>query len=428
MFKKNWPFIIAGIVVLCLAVFFYYIFSKSPTYNWSLNYSHTSDSPYGNELLYKVMKKLYPDKAFTTIEEPLIFNSKFNNSQNKNDIYFFSGNSFSPDKSTIASLYNFINRGNQVFIAANSFSQYFLDSLLNPLENRNYQHNSLFSSTQCMRYNPNLLHPNLQIKKSQAITYRFFEAIVPMDATYFSDEQLQNQLQNSPYYKIGYIDISKTERYTNYIKIKIGEGWLHLYTTPLVFSNYHLRQKGNFDYAQKLFIHLEPGNIFWHVNTYLSEVTADNQEERKRSPFGVLLSYKSFRNAWYSFLAAIILFIIFGIKRRQRAIPVLAKNTNTSVEFAQTITKLYLVDGRHKNIAEQKFRYFFNFVRTKFGINLKAASAGERNRLSSISRVPLENIEKIMFHYSKMESLPTTTAEELNEAVKSINEFYQNLN
>ena len=56
MFKRNWPLIIAGIVVLCMAVFFYYVYNKSPTYNWSQNYSHTSDSPYGNELLYKVIK------------------------------------------------------------------------------------------------------------------------------------------------------------------------------------------------------------------------------------------------------------------------------------------------------------------------------------------------------------------------------------
>ncbi len=426
MFKRNWPFIIAGIVVLCLAGFFYYLYSKSPTYNWSQNYNHTSDSPYGNELLYKVIKKLYPDKTFTTIEEPLIYNGKFNDSKSKNDIYFYSGNSFSPDRSTIASLYNFINKGNQVFIASNSISQYFLDSLLNPQKASEYPQNNFLSSVQCMNFNPNLIHPYLKLTKSPTVSFRFFEAIVPMDAGYISEDVIQNQLQNHSYYKIGYIDVSKKERYTNYVKVKVGEGWLHLYTTPMVFSNYYLRQKAVFDYSQKLFVHLEPGNIFWHVNSYANEGVVESKGDRQGSPFGVLLSFSSFRYAWYSFLVAIVLFSIFGFKRRQRPIPVLQKNTNTSVEFAQTITKLYLADGKHKNIAEQKFRYFFNFVRTKFGVNLKASSENEKRRLAAISKVPMENIDRIMFNYTKMESLPDTTAEELNESVKLINEFYQN--
>jgi hypothetical protein len=65
-------------------------------------------------------------------------------------------------------------------------------------------------------------------------------------------------------------------------------------------------------------------------------------------------------------------------------------------------------------------------VRTKFGVNLKASSENEKRRLAAISKVPLENINRIMFNYTKMESLPDTTVEELNESVKLINEFYQN--
>lgn len=429
MFKKNWPILIAGSVLICFAVFFYYLYSKSPTYNWSQNYNQSSDSPYGNELLFELSKGLFPEKEFTKIEEPLRYNSEFNTIKSKNNIYFYSGYSFVPDRSTIASLNDFLRKGNQVFIASNEISDYFLDSILR------YEFTSVMSSSnalsamQCMQYSVQLIHPELILKIKPVIQLKFLEAYIPMQAGYFSEDFFENQSLNIldyDYYQIGNLELSNNEKYTNYIKIKLGEGWLHLYSSPLVFTNYYLSKKEVFDYAQKVFLHLEPGNIYWHVNTYASEGAADNQIAKSESPFEVLLSLRSFRYAWYSFFGAVILFSIFCFKRRQRSIPVLENNKNTSIEFAQTITKLYLADGNHKNIAEQKFRYFFNFVRTKFGINLKNNSEDDKTRLAYLSKMPIEKVEKIVFNYTKIKSLPDTTAEELNDSVVLINEFYKN--
>lgn len=429
MFKKNWPILIAGSVLICFAVFFYYLYSKSPTYNWSQNYNQSSDSPYGNELLFELSKGLFPEKEFTKIEEPLRYNSEFNTIKSKNNIYFYSGYSFVPDRSTIASLNDFLRKGNQVFIASNEISEYFLDSILR------YEFTSVMSSSnalsamQCMQYSVQLIHPELILKIKPVIQLKFLEAYIPMQAGYFSEDFFKNQSLNIldyDYYQIGNLELSNNEKYTNYIKIKVGEGWLHLYSSPLVFTNYYLSKKEVFDYAQKVFLHLEPGNIYWHVNTYASEGATDNQIAKSESPFEVLLSFRSFRYAWYSFFGALILFSIFSFKRKQRSIPVLEKNKNTSIEFAQTITKLYLADGNHKNIAEQKFRYFFNFVRTKFGINLKNINEDDKKRLAYLSKMPIEKLEKIVFNYTKIKSLPDTTAEELNDSVVLINEFYKN--
>ena len=105
--------------------------------------------------------------------------------------------------------------------------------------------------------------------------------------------------------------------------------------------------------------------------------------------------------------------------------PVIEKNSNSSIEFAQTIAQLYLVDGKHKNMANQKFRYFFNFVRNTYGINIKDNLRADKQRLSLLSKLPVEAIDHIMFNYVKMESLPDTTADELKETVTLINNFYK---
>ena len=40
--------------------------------------------------------------------------------------------------------------------------------------------------------------------------------------------------------------------------------------------------------------------------------------------------------------------------------------------------------------------------------------------------MPIEKVEKIVLNYTKIKSLPDTTAEELNDSVVLINEFYKN--
>lgn len=422
MIKKHWPLWAALIIVISIVGYFYYRYTTGPTYNWYPSYDHTSSSPYGTELLYKTMKTMFPDKEFKTIEEPLAYHRDFKNETTKNSIYYFEGEEFVPDKSTVAALSSFIHKGNQIFIAAGSVSKYFLDSLLHPDIRSSIKGQEGISNVRCLSYKPGFIHPALKDPKKFKIEFKVFEASMPMNTGFIGSDLVEN-IPND-YYRIGYINTTKNDSLTNYMKIKIGKGWLHLYTTPLVLTNYYLRKKEIFNHAQNLFVHLEPGNIYWHVNSYAS-MGEDIGEDQAKNPFGVLLSFVSFRYAWYAFCGGLLLYSLFGFKRKQRAIPVIEKNANTSIEFAETISKLYMADGRHKNIVMQKYQYFFNYVRSKFGINLKNNLVEDKKRLSYLSKVPLETIDQIMFNHIKMETLPDTNVEELRETVALINGFYK---
>jgi hypothetical protein len=428
MFKRNWPLFTAGTLILLIFGYFYYLYVKSPTLNWFVNYKHKSDSPYGSELLYKMISELHPDYTFKTIEEPLTYHYEFNQLKSKNNIYFYQGFSFAPDRSTIGSLSNFLRKGNQVFIAADGVSQFFLDSILHPGKEFNgQQYSNCLPILHCMKYYPGFIHPQLKTGKRYPISYKMMQASFPMEVAYFSEGFISDMgldSSNQTYYRIGNFKLGDRATNLNYIKIKVGEGWLHLYSTPLILTNYHLRKKEIFSYAGKLFGHLEQGNIYWHVNSYINSDVRQENNETQKSPFSVLLSYKSLRYAWYTFLGALIAFCILGIKRKQRPIPVLEQVKNTSVEFAETISKLYLVAGKHKNIAQQKYRYFFNYIKTRYGIHLKDNKQEDKTRLAYISKMPLDDIEKIMQNYRKIESLPDTTADELHESVVLINDFY----
>ncbi len=428
MLKRHLPLIIAGTLLMLLSGFFYYLYQKSPTINWGRNYSYNSSSPYGNELLYKLLRGLYKDQDFSRIEESLVYNSEFKEDFSGKSIYFFSGETFNPDKSNIGQIKNFVDRGNQVFIAADGVSQYFLDSLIQSNKSSNSRNENAFTQIECLKIEPNFLHPDLKINKPISVSFEMFMVPVPSAMSYLSQDFFEKLTLNSsatPYYKIGYFKILNTDSFINYVKIKVGKGWLHLYSTPLVLTNYHLRNKAVFNYAQSIFLHLEPGHIYWHVNGFQSMDIEEMPEQQGKSPFGVFLSYEALRYAWYTFLSAILLFCLFNFKRKQRAIPVLKKNTNSSIEFAETISKLYLADGRHKNIVIQKYRYFFNYVKTRYAINLKLDKAEDKNRLAILSKIPLSTINQIMINYTIIQSLPDTKADELFESVRLINEFYE---
>jgi hypothetical protein len=431
MIKKNWTVFLAVSIILSLILFFYYQYSKLPTYNWSENYKHNSDSPYGNELLYKMMKNLYPDHTFNIISEPLIYNREFTSSTKNNSIYFYSGYGFFPDKSTTSELINFIKKGNQLFIASNEISKRFLDSILDLDKSKHSEHHNALGKLICTQFTPVFLHPELKLKKNPSIQFKLFEVNTPTEIGYFGTSFFDTFLHQNgsiDYFKIGYFNTGNFKNNTNYIKVNIGKGQMHLYSTPLVFTNYYLRKKEVFDYSQNVFLHLKEGDIYWHNNAFANTIFNENKQEKGVSPFGVILNLMSFRYAWYSFLLVLLLFCLFNFKRKQRAIAVIEKNKNSSIEFAETITKLYLAEGNHKNIAMQKFHYFFNYIRLKFSINLQNNERLEKLNLAMKSKVAIERIEKIMFCYNQLLALPNTTKDELNELVTLINGFYEETN
>ena len=55
-------------------------------------------------------------------------------------------------------------------------------------------------------------------------------------------------------------------------------------------------------------------------------------------------------------------------KRKQRIIPVITPLKNTSLEFVETIGRLYYQKGTRSGIAHKKIIFFLDFIRTRYNI------------------------------------------------------------
>ncbi|MCP4158108.1 MAG: hypothetical protein GY757_60955, partial [bacterium] len=165
--------------------------------------------------------------------------------------------------------------------------------------------------------------------------------------------------------------------FINFARVKYGDGTFYFHTTPLAFTNISMLEKQSLEYANRVFSHLQPGDIYWDRYSQISERVgrrrnqARNGGERRfstQSPLQYILSQPALAWAWYLLLAVGVLYLLFRTKRKQRIIPVLERNTNTSLAFLSTIGRLYFLQNNHRQLCLQKTRLFQGFIREHYNL------------------------------------------------------------
>ena len=206
-----------------------------------------------------------------------------------------------------------------------------------------------------------------------------------------------------------------------------GKGNFYIHCNPIVFSNYFQVEKNNIEYTSKVLSYLEPGDIIWDEyskTTYNSEF--QNNEQQQEGPLKFILSQTSLRWAWYVMLIALILFIIFRTKRMQQSIPVLEPNENKSLEFVQTIGRMYYIRKNHKQLALQKIKLFLHFINEKYQLATHTPDEIFIQKLVMKSEISANSIQSIFKHAKYIDNTDDVTDNDLIELHKLLEHFYKN--
>ena len=91
----------------------------------------------------------------------------------------------------------------------------------------------------------------------------------------------------------------------------------------------------------------------------------------------------------------LLLYIFFGIKRRQRILEIVKPIENTTVTFTETIGRLYLQQKNNKNIADKMITYFNEYIRNNYFLNTQIINTGFITTLSRKSGVPFNRVESL---------------------------------
>ena len=120
--------------------------------------------------------------------------------------------------------------------------------------------------------------------------------------------------------------------------------------------------------------------------------------QTQRSPLRYFLSQRPLRWAIYLSMFAILLFMVFTARRRQRAIPVIQEPENKSLEFTKLKGTLYYQKNDHANLVHKKFTYFAEVLRREIQVDVEEVADDERSfhRIAQKTGMEVEEISRLI--------------------------------
>lgn len=309
----------------------------------------------------------------------------------------------------LESMLNYVSNGNRLFIAAG----YIDGSLLDTLQLLPKDANGVFSlftnpdSANLMRYSS----VSLQNKTLHgAADYGFY--YYPMTAWF-------QRYDSSATTVLGLND----KLMPNYVAVKHGNGIFFIHLHPEVFSNYFLLKENNKEYFEKMMSYVNDNRktIYWD-NFYRVGLFT----EKEFSVFGVFLKYPPLKWALFLALATILLYILIGSKRKQKPIPVLVLNSNSSVSFVETIGRLYLQNKDHHNIVHKMVTYFLERVRNQYYLNTSQFTSEFFSSLSRKSGVVEPEVKHLFQYISQLQEASEISDLQLLELHNKMLPFFKN--
>jgi hypothetical protein len=387
--KSSSKFFIAfGIIFIVLFMIEY---SQDEPTDWSPSFNKEEKKPFGNFLLFEALPDIFKNQKIETVNTSII--DRLNEIQDKPSKvnYIFIDDEVSLNEYEADALLDFVNNGNNVFMASNRFSDTMLNSLA--LKEKSYDDDAFFYAL-----NDTLFHFNFcnNIKSTDS-GYAILKDYSTVNSWFDSIQDNKKMLA------------ADTGHHCILTEIKHGNGKLILCTLPYAFTNYYILKPANADFIFKTLTRLPLNEVWWDEHYKAGK--------NKDSPLRYILDKKSLRWAYYLSISALILFVIFMGKRRQRVIPLQDPMKNSSLEFAATIGQVYYEKGDHQNLALKKIKYFSEYVRTKFNINV--AQEWHRNRAAFLEHLcnksgrPLQEIKTLYEYITYIENTESINEKEL---------------
>lgn len=365
--------------------------------DWRMDYENISKKPFSLDLTYRALPLMFPHAEIEGLSPALRLNNLgYTLRKNKQASFLFLiGQNLNFNEDEIDSLVSFVAEGNQVLLCSGEFDEV----LLEKLQLRIYYNESMSDSLQKIYLsNGNGVMDAYNYKSKRYSLLQQFESTDTANA-YFSTLGT-NQFRKS-----------------NFIVFGNGEGRLMLHAAPVAFSNYFLLQDNNIDYLK---------GVLGFVKEPISNVYLISFDSRKVSSndLSVLLRRKETATAFWLIVFTMGVYLIFEMKRKQRMIPVLKPNENSSVAFTETIGRLYYNNKNHENLAEKMIQHFLEFVRSKYYLNTNVLDAEFIKLLSAKSGIDIAKTDSLIYNIKMVHNNQPVDEAFLFALYTQIQEFY----
>ncbi|MEZ4911837.1 MAG: hypothetical protein R2774_13365 [Saprospiraceae bacterium] len=241
----------------------------------------------------------------------------------------------------------YVKIGNTAIIAAIDLPDFFLDSL----------------GIKIVKYLPKTKQTatstKIQLCNSLRSDYKKIcvESNIGITGSYFYD------FDKDSYSVLGEVKYEGDILQPNIVSVHRGSGRFVLVAEPMIFTNYFMLNDSLRPYTESV-LSLIPKDtkVFWKVGEILGK-------SHDPSILSFILSHQPLKIAFYLLLTALLIFVFFTAKRRQRIVPIQEKNTNTTLDFVRTLGNLYLQSNDFNFIVQNKIKFALYKVRIELHIS-----------------------------------------------------------
>ncbi len=363
-------------------------------FDWAATLRNNDKNPFGTIVPYEVLKQIFPSASVQNLRVPA-YNALHDKAE-INSAYILIEPEFNPGKADIEELLQYAKEGNTVFISSFDIDESFLDSI--GLHIKSYGGLLEKDTTWVSMVNP-VLNSNEKYSFKRTTGYGYFDSVKRVD---FSRILGINQ-----------------DSLPNFVSVRYGEGTFLIHTAPLCFSNYFMLYANNRDYIAKAFSYIAKDIETIHWDEYYK-----SGREGSDSPLRFFLSNTFLSWALWLTIAALLTYVFFEMKRRQRIIPVIEPLRNTTLDFVETVSSVYYSQHDNNAIAQKKSQYWYEHIRKQYYLSTQNTDNAFVQQLSRKSGVPEELIKTILSNTKRASAQPKVTDDLLMNLAASIDEFY----
>jgi len=385
---------------------------------WRLN-PDDDKLPYGNYLAFQSLKYYFPNADIETLPQSFRYSSMDNTMKynyNGHSLLILEGLDFYVSEEEWKDLKTFINNGNEVILFCSRLDNK-IEQELGCYKERRSEEEQVFYDAVPEKENEEVL----SINSGPNIRYGYMGRSIRGYFSFQNDSTNTETDTTGNTYFSGYPDtLGFANSQPDFLRFKLGEGHLTLHAAPLVLSNYFLLQDGNENYLTAIWQTL-PANItriYW--NDYFRRTGTS-------SGLGVLFKHPATKLALILGIIALLVYVLFEGKRKQRIIPVMEPLKNDSVSFVETVGRLYYNKGNHANLAGKMTYQFLEWVRTHYFLNTNLLNEDFIRNLTIKSGQPEATVRSLMemIHETRLGTAYTDDAY-LYQLYNTIQLFYKN--
>ena len=372
--------------------------------------------PFGGYIAYKGFRNLFKDRYIETVTEP--FDQEWNNIKDYSDnkkysLYFLITKNLVLNYSEVNAFMDYVKAGNDLFISAD----YVDTRLLENINCNNERMSEIADETKGLMRQTKVSMFFGDDFKAPAYGYYYYPFLNSLSSfdTAFARVLGVNE-NNNP----------------DYIILFSGKGRIYLHVAPRAFSNYFLLSGDNYKYLENVISYLrsDPKNIYW--DEYYKNTNASRRKNNKAqdddsfSSLSVVRQHPPLLWAFWLGIMGLLFFILFNMKRKQRIIDAVKPNVNTTVNFTETIGRLYLQKKNNNHIAEKMITYFYEHIRNKYFISTSAINGEFINSLAGKSGMSIEAMRQLFALIERVrsgEDVDDVTLIQLNNEMEN---FYKN--